>query len=68
MQGRENSTLVESKDVEPATAMTRFELPLRAGIKAIVLTPSDLTLTEALKLRAYVSLLETLAIPDKEVR
>lgn len=45
--------------------ITRFEIVLRPNIKAIILTPGDLTLSEAKKLKAYIEYLETTSIPDK---
>ncbi len=45
--------------------ITRFEIVLRPNVKAIVLTPGDLTITEAKKLKAYIEYLETTAVPDK---
>lgn len=41
--------------------MSRFELPLRAGVKAIILVPSDLTKNEVDKIRKYVDFLESIS-------
>lgn len=50
---------------EPQTretvSLTRFELPLRANVKAIILTPSDLTSEEADKIRAYIDYLKSVS-------
>lgn len=45
------------KDVD----MSRFELPLRPGVKAIILVPSDLTKEEVGKVRKYVDFLDSIA-------
>jgi len=41
--------------------MSRFELPLRAGVKAIILVPSNITKVEVIKIRKYIDFLESIA-------
>ncbi len=41
--------------------MNRFELTLRPNIKAILLTPSDLKIEEAKKIKKYIEYLESVA-------
>jgi len=41
--------------------MSRFELPLRTGVKAIILIPSDVTKEEVGKIRKYVDFLESIS-------
>lgn len=50
------TVLVKSSEV------SRFELPLRPGIKAIILVPSDITKEEVGKLRRYVDFLESISL------
>ena len=45
-------------------SLTRFELPLRPNMKAIILTPSDLTSEEVDKILAYINYLKS--ISEKE--
>jgi len=49
---------------ELSTGITRFELLLRPNIKAIILTPSDLTVEEARKIKGYITYLESTAKVD----
>lgn len=41
--------------------MSRFELPLRPGVKAIILVPSDITKNEVNKVRKYIDFLDSIA-------
>lgn len=41
--------------------MSRFELPLRVGVKAIILVPSDITKEEVDKIRKYIDFLESIS-------
>jgi len=41
--------------------MTRFELPLRPDVKAIILTPHDLTLSEAETIQKYIEYLKSIS-------
>lgn len=41
--------------------MSRFELPLRTGVKAIILVPSDITKEEVGKIRKYIDFLESIS-------
>jgi hypothetical protein len=41
--------------------MSRFELPLRTGVKAIILVPSDITREEVGKIRKYIDFLESIS-------
>lgn len=41
--------------------MSRFELPLRSGVRAIILVPSDVTKDEVNKIRKYIDFLETIS-------
>lgn len=54
----------EYKEVE----ISRFELPLRPGVKAIILVPSDVTKEEVNKVRKYIDFLDSIALKtlDKE--
>ncbi|KKP80539.1 MAG: hypothetical protein UR81_C0024G0009 [Candidatus Levybacteria bacterium GW2011_GWB1_35_5] len=47
----------EYKEIE----MSRFELPLRPGIKAIILVPSNITRDEVNKVRKYIDFLDSIA-------
>jgi len=48
--------------------MSRFELPLRSGVKAIILVPSDITKEEVGKIRKYIDFLESIsAVREKRV-
>lgn len=51
-----------NKTEELPVALTRFELPLRSNVKAIILTPSDLTVEEADKIRAYIDYLKSVSV------
>ncbi len=42
--------------------MSRFELPLRPGVKAIILVPSDVTKDEVDKVRKYIDFLDSIAL------
>lgn len=57
----ENEDVQEEKLPERGTAMNRYELQLRPDAKAIILTPSDLTLDEVKKIKIYIESLEKLA-------
>lgn len=41
--------------------MSRFELPLRVGVKAIILVPSDITKEEVDKIRKYIDFLDSIS-------
>lgn len=41
--------------------MSRFELPLRSGVKAIILVPSDINKEEVGKIRKYIDFLENIS-------
>jgi hypothetical protein len=45
--------------------MSRFELPLRPGIKAIILVPSNITKSEVDKVRKYIDFLDSIASETK---
>lgn len=45
---------------ESNIAMVRFELPLRPDVKAIILTPSDITKDEVTKVKKYIEYLESM--------
>lgn len=49
------------KILDQGPTMVRFEFPLRQNVKAIVLTPSDMTIEEAKKIKAYIEYLESTA-------
>lgn len=51
----------ETRVPELGSTMTRFELSLRPDAKAIILTPSDLTVEEVEKIKVYIESLEKLA-------
>ena len=59
-QTEDNRNLNEDQ-MKPSSTLTRFELPLRADVKAIILTPSDLTKDDVKKLRGYIDYLDVLA-------
>lgn len=61
-QGEKVQTASEAIDLSTSASipMTRFELPLRPSVKAIVLTPSDITNDETKKLKKYIEYLESL--------
>lgn len=44
---------------------SRFELPLRPGIKAIILVPIDISKREVEIIRKYIDFLDTIATEDK---
>ena len=48
------------------TEMSRFELPLRQNVKAIILVPSDITKSEVEKVRKYIEFLDSISQPDLE--
>ncbi|MDP3941966.1 MAG: hypothetical protein Q8Q49_06695 [bacterium] len=52
-------------DLMTEGSMTRFEIPLRKGIKAIIHTPPDLTFEEVKKIKLYVQYLEAIATGRK---
>lgn len=54
-------TSTETRIPEPGSTMTRFELPLRPDAKAIILTPSDLSIEEVGKIKIYIESLEKIA-------
>lgn len=55
----------DSSQIRESISLTRFELPLRANVKAIILTPSDLTSSEADKIRAYIDYLKSVSKKDE---
>lgn len=46
---------------EKGSDFSRFELPLRPGIKAIIIVPSDISKSEVEKLRSYINFLDSIA-------
>lgn len=46
---------------EKGSDFSRFELPLRPGIKAIIIVPSDISKGEVEKLRGYINFLDSIA-------
>ncbi|MBI2007477.1 MAG: hypothetical protein HYS83_02155 [Candidatus Blackburnbacteria bacterium] len=60
---REAPTLDETRE---RTDMSRFELPLRAGVRAIILIPSDVTVEEIEKIRKYLDFLDSISLKSKE--
>lgn len=46
---------------EKSFDFSRFELPLRPGVKAIIIVPSDISKSEVEKLRNYINFLESIA-------
>lgn len=46
---------------EKGLDFSRFELPLRPGIKAIIIVPSDISKSEVEKLRGYINFLDSIA-------
>lgn len=62
-------TKTEEKEEQPTKEierykeidMSRFELPLRSGVKAIILVPSDITKEEVDKIRKYIDFLENIS-------
>ena len=46
--------------------MSRFELPLRQGVKAIILVPSDITRSEVEKIRKYIDFLASISVVNNE--
>lgn len=56
-----------TKDVEKykEVNMSRFELPLRSGVRAIILVPSDITKDEVNKIRKYIDFLESISNVEK---
>lgn len=46
---------------EKSSDFSRFELPLRPGVKAIIIVPSDISKDEVEKLRSYINFLDSIA-------
>lgn len=46
------------RSLDQGSTMTRFEISLRPDVKAIILTPSDMTIDEVGKIKGYVEYLE----------
>ena len=63
--GNELSLHSGSSD-QDETEMSRFELPLRQNVKAIILVPSDITKSEVEKVRKYIEFLDSISQPDLE--
>jgi hypothetical protein len=66
---KNNETVIPQREDEKPVqessgtmTMNRFELNLRPGIKAIILTPSDLKLEEAKRIKKYIEYLEEVSI------
>ncbi|HSX10075.1 MAG TPA: hypothetical protein VLF93_08030 [Candidatus Saccharimonadales bacterium] len=57
-----NQTNITNNDLE----LSRYELPLRPGTKAIILIPSDITKSEVSKLKKYFDFVESIAIADEQ--
>lgn len=53
--------LAQEQEVYKDIDMSRFELPLRPGVKAIILVPSDISKSEVEKLRGYINFLDSIA-------
>ncbi len=51
--------------IEKGSDFSRFELPLRPGIKAIIIVPSDISKSEVEKLRGYINFLDSIAGNEK---
>lgn len=45
--------------------ITKFELPLRENVKAVILLPGDITRSEVGKIEAYITFLKTIAKDDQ---
>lgn len=61
---RSNPTAKPKQEVllpEKGSDFSRFELPLRPGIKAIIIVPSDISKSEVEKLRSYINFLDSIA-------
>ena len=57
----------EETKLEKDVPLSRFELPLRTGVKAIIIVPSDIKTNEVNTLRKYIDFLESIAQKDGEV-
>lgn len=57
-----NSSSASGKEIE----LSRFELPLRPNVKAIIIVPSDIKKSEVEKVRKYIEFLESISNPDSE--
>lgn len=61
-----NKTQLPEIPERESGSLTRFELPLRPNMKAIILTPSDLTSREVDKILAYVNYLKSISKEENE--
>lgn len=57
----------EETRLEKEVPLSRFELPLRTGVKAIIIVPSDIKTNEVNTLKKYIDFLESIAQKDGEV-
>jgi len=64
-ENKQESSRSESKQEvllpEKGADFSRFELPLRPGIKAIIIVPTDISKSEVDKLRSYINFLDSIA-------
>lgn len=58
-EGQENTDDISK--IITTLAMDRYEITLRPNVKAIVVTPSDISTDEIKKIKAYVDMLEVLS-------
>lgn len=51
--------VVQNREIQSSTNTTRFEIPLSLGLKAIILTPTNITEEDVNKIKNYVTFLES---------
>jgi hypothetical protein len=56
----EKENIVDDKAIPEGPTMNKFELSLRPNVKAIILTPSDITKEEVIKVKKYIEYLESM--------
>jgi len=57
----ENKFTAATDDLLAEGSVTRFEIPLRKGVKAIIVTPPDISIEEVKKIKLYIEYLEAIA-------
>lgn len=57
----QSETSLVNENTSKDTEMSRFELPLRPGVKAIILVPSNISKTEVQKMRKYIDFLDSIS-------
>ncbi|HWY79306.1 MAG TPA: hypothetical protein VNW29_03020 [Candidatus Sulfotelmatobacter sp.] len=62
---KKDQPIDEESDQSTTNNTTRFELPLRENVKAVILLPGDVTKSEVGKIEAYITFLKTIAKDDK---